>query len=249
MTKEAKILIAIAGAVIIAGVLLAIFANPQPKDPGAPVDTDSIIRENNHMTGSLNAKVTMVEFADFQCPACGSAHPILKKIIAEYGNNPDFNFVFKHFPLDSIHPFARIAAEAAEAAGEQGKFWEMSDLLFTNQAAWTVGNDQLDTFVSYAQQIGVEDIEKFRQSIQRRQYNEIISSDVADGTSLGVNSTPTIFINGEKMANYSYELLKEKIDSALKNESAPKSETTTQAESNTVSTEAQTEPSTKPEAN
>jgi len=250
MSKEAKILIAIAGAVIIGGVLFANFANPQPKDPGAPVDTDSIVRDHNYMTGSLDAKVQMVEFADFQCPACAAANPILKQLIAEYGDNPEFNFVFKHFPLDSIHPLARISAEAAEAAGEQGKFWEMTDLLFTNQASWIIGNNQLDIFVSYAQQIGVENIEQFRQSVQTRQYNEIISADVKDGQSLGVNSTPTIFINGEKMENYQYELLKNKIDELLNAE--PATETTepqTPTDSITVEAEPSTEPETQPEAN
>lgn len=215
MSNEAKILIGIALAVIVGGILLAVYANPQPKDPGAPVDTDSIIRDHNHMTGPLDAKVTMIEFADYQCPACAAAQPTLKRIIDEYKDNPDFNFVYKHFPLDSIHAQARIAAEAAEAAGEQGKFWEMNDLLYTNQAQWSGNTNPIDIFVEYAGQIGVANIDQFRQSVQIRKYNEIFSTDVADGQSLGVNSTPTIFINGEKMTSYSYEVLKAKIEELL----------------------------------
>lgn len=215
MTKEAKILIGIAGLVLIGGVLLAIFANPQPKDPGAPLDTNSLIRENNHMTGNKDAKVNIVEFADYQCPACAAAHPIMKRIVDEYKDNPNVNLVFKNFPLDSIHPNARIAAEAAEAAGEQGKYWEMNELLYTNQTQWSENPSPLDIFVGYAQQIGVENIEQFRDSVQIRKYNEIISADMSDGQSVGVNSTPTIFINGQKMENYQYELLKAKIEEQL----------------------------------
>ncbi|HMQ01465.1 MAG TPA: thioredoxin domain-containing protein [Candidatus Doudnabacteria bacterium] len=218
MSKEAKILIAIAGVVILAGVLLAIFANPRPLDPGAPVDTDSIVREHNYMTGSLDAKVQMIEFADYQCPACAAAHPILKRLIAEYGDNPDFNFIFKNFPLDSIHPNARPAAEAAEAAGEQGKYWEMNDLLFVNQGQWASNPSPIDIFVDFAQQIGVANIDQFRQSISIRKYNEIISADVKDGESIGVSSTPTIYINGERMPNYQYELLRNKIEEILNQE-------------------------------
>lgn len=216
MSKEAKILIGIAGLVLIGGVLLAIFANPQPKDPGAPVDTNSLIRENNHMTGSKDAKVNIVEFADYQCPACATANPILKRIVDEYKDNPNVNLVFKNFPLDSIHPNARIAAEAAEAAGEQGKYWEMNALLYANQMQWSENSSPLELFVNYAQQIGVENIEQFRDSVQIRKYNEVISADLSDGQSLGVNSTPTIFINGQKMDSYQYDILKAKIEELLK---------------------------------
>lgn len=215
MTKEAKILIGVAGAVLLGGVLLAIFANPQPKDPGAPVDTNSLIRENNHMTGSKDAKVNIVEFADYQCPACAAAQPILKQIQAEYKDNPNVNFVFKNFPLDSIHPNARIAAEAAEAAGEQGKFWEMNNLLYTNQTQWAESQAPLDIFVTYAEQVGVGNIGQFRDSVEIRKYDAVISADVTDGESVGVNSTPTIFINGEKMSSYQYDVLKAKIEEQL----------------------------------
>lgn len=215
MSKEAKILVGIAGLVLIGGVLLAIFANPQPKDPGAPVDTNSLIRENNHMTGSKDAKVNIVEFADYQCPACATANPILKRIVDEYKDNPNVNLVFKNFPLDSIHPNARIAAEAAEAAGEQGKYWEMNALLYANQMQWSENSSPLELFVNYAQQIGVENIEQFRDSVQIRKYNEVISADLADGQSVGVNSTPTVFINGQKMDSYQYDVLKAKVEELL----------------------------------
>lgn len=215
MTKEAKVLIAIAVAVVIGGVLLAVFANPQPKDPGAPVDEQSLVRDSSHMTGQANAKVTVVEFGDFQCPACGAAHPTVKQVMDAYKDNPDVNFVFRNFPLDSIHPNAHIGAEAAEAAAAQGKYWEMSDLLFEHQADWTTSATPIDVFASYAESLGLN-VDIFRQAVSQRLYADIINTDYADGEAVGVNSTPTFFINGVKEARVlSFDEFKSKIDAEL----------------------------------
>lgn len=215
MTKEAKILIAIAVVVVIGGVLLAVFANPQPKDPGAPVDSQSLVRDSSHMTGQVGAKVTVVEFGDFQCPACGAAHPVVKQIIEAYKDNPDVNFVFRNFPLDSIHPNAHISAEAAEAAGAQGKYWEMNNMLFERQDEWSTMSDPLDTFVGYAQTLGLN-TDTFRQAVSQRLYAEVIKADYADGQAATVNSTPTFFINGVKEAGgMSFNDFKAKIDAEL----------------------------------
>jgi protein-disulfide isomerase len=216
MSKEAKILIAIAVVVVIGGVLLAIFANPRPKDPGAPVDSQSLVRDTSHMTGKSGAKVTVVEFGDFQCPACGAAYPAVKKITDEYKNNPDFNFVFRNFPLETIHPNAHIGAEAAEAAGTQGKYWEMHDTLYEHQNDWVDQADPTNMFVAYAQAIGVGNIDQFKNEIAQRQYADIIATDEKDGEAVGVNSTPTFFINGVKEAGVmSYDEMKSKIDAEL----------------------------------
>src|SRR6476469_3778045 len=122
MTKEAKILIAIAAVVVVGGVLLAIFFNPQPAEPGKAVDSQSLIRDNSHMTKQASAKVNLVEFGDYQCPGCGAAYPRIKQLLDGYKDNKDVNFVFRNFPLTTIHPNAMIGAEAAEAAGKQGKY-------------------------------------------------------------------------------------------------------------------------------
>lgn len=199
MSKEVKILLGIAVAVIIGGVLLAIFANPQPQEPGAPVDKDSLIRENSHMTGSRDAKVTIVEFGDFQCPACKSVEPEIKAILDEYKDNPNFNFVFRNFPLDTIHPNAHVSAEAAEAAGAQGKYWEMNHMLYEKQNEWSASLTPIDLFAGYAGELGL-DVDKFKQAVQQRLYADIINADYKDGEALGVNSTPTFFINGQKQS-------------------------------------------------
>jgi protein-disulfide isomerase len=197
MTKEAKILIGIAVLVVIGGVLLAIYANPQKEAPGASVDKDSLVRETSHMTGKKDAKVTIVEFGDFQCPACAAAHPEVKAALENFKDNPNVNFVFRNFPLETIHPNARISSEAAEAAGVQGKYWEMHDKLYTNQKEWSTSQTPLDIFVKYATEISLN-VNDFKVSVEQRLHADVIDADLKDGQSAGVNSTPTFFINGSK---------------------------------------------------
>lgn len=215
MSKEAKVLIGIAIVVVIGGILLAIFANPQPSEPGAAVDAQSLVRESSHMTGKAGAKVTIVEFGDFQCPACAAAHPIVKQALESYKDNENVNFVFRNFPLDSIHPNAQITAEAAEAAGVQGKYWEMHDMLYEKQSEWSTSAAPIEILVGYAQALGL-DVDKFRQAVSQRMATDIIQADYNDGQKIGVNSTPTFFINGVKEAKVlSLDELKAKIDQEL----------------------------------
>ncbi len=197
MSKEAKILIGIALAVIVGGVLLAIYANPQPQEPGAPVDSNTLIRETSHMTSKKDAKVTIVEFGDFQCPACAAAHPEIKAALEQYKDNPEVNFVFRNFPLDTIHPNAHISAEAAEAAGAQGKYWEMHNMLYEKQSEWSASTTALDIFVGYAKEIGLN-VDQFKLAVEQRLYADVINTDYKDGEAVEVNSTPTFFINGTK---------------------------------------------------
>lgn len=197
MTKEVKILIAIAVIVVIGGVLLAIYANPRSAQPGEVVDSNSLVRNTSHMTGKIGAKVTVVEFGDYQCPACGAAYPEVKSAEDHYKDNPEVNFVFRNFPLETIHPNARIAAEAAEAAGAQGKYWEMHDKLYENQSEWSSSLTPIDFFKNYATQIGLN-VNDFQVSVEQRLHSDVIDADVKDGNNASVNSTPTFFINGNK---------------------------------------------------
>lgn len=137
--------------------------------------------------------VEVVEFVDLQCPTCQAYHPVVKEVIAQ---NPDtVRFVFKHFPL-SIHQHARRAAIAAEAAGEQGQFFEMVDLLFENQQAWSEEANPSETFLGYAQQLEL-DIEQFRADLENEELAERVEQNVNEGMSVGVGGTPTFFINGK----------------------------------------------------
>lgn len=234
MTKEVKILIAIALVVVVGGVLLAIYANPQPQDPGAVVDSQSLIRDNSHMSGKASAKVNVVEFGDFQCPACGAAHPIFKQVMDAYKDNPEVNFVFRNFPLDSIHPNAHIGAEAAEAAGAQGKYWEMNNLLYEKQSEWSTNPDPIEILVGYAKGLGLN-VDTFRQAVSQRLYANIIKADYTDGEKAGVNSTPTFFINGVKEAQIlSLEEFKQKIDAELAKPSQEAASSSTSNESTTT---------------
>lgn len=137
-------------------------------------------------TGPADAPVTIVEYVDFECPHCRAAHKLLDEIRAEY---PDFRLVVRHFPITSIHPHAQAAAEAAEAAGAQGKFWEMHDLLFAHQDR--LGDDDLH---GYAQQLNL-DLARFDRELADQTYQRRVKQSFRNGITDGVNGTPTIFIN------------------------------------------------------
>jgi protein-disulfide isomerase len=156
--------------------------------------------------GSATAPVTLVEFTDFQCPSCGAAHPILERLTAEYGDR--LRLVVRDFPLEQ-HEFARKAAEAAEAARVQGKYWEYAALLFANQKA--LGVDKLK---EYATQVGL-DRAKFDAALDSGQYAEKVQRDYQEGVLLGVGSTPTFYINGRITNDRTYEGLKASIEKAL----------------------------------
>ena len=192
MTAEKKFLFGIGVVTVCLVILGTIFLGQDKKTVPQSVDQTVLYANNKNTTGDQNAPVKIIEFGDFQCPACGAAHPIVKKILEK--NKEKVYFVFRHYPL-SIHKNAKIAAQAAEAAASQGKFWEMHDLLYTNQKDWEQSNDARGIFTKYATQLNL-DLEKFKQDID--QVKGTIEQDYADGNKLGVNSTPTFFINGAK---------------------------------------------------
>ncbi len=160
------------------------------------------IKESDWTRGSSTASATLIEYSDFQCPACGAYYPLVEQLILEYPQ--DLKFVYRHFPLNQ-HQYARLAAAAAEAAGKQEKFWQMYEEIFRGQSSWSAKVDAKETFTSYAKSLGL-DIEKFTKDIELQETKDKIQSDVNDGNQLGVNSTPTFFLNGEKLQNpSSYE--------------------------------------------
>lgn len=213
MRKDMIIMTVIIAVVVGAVIFLVLVADQQG---GVPIsDTSKLARADSHMTGSISAKVTLVEFGDYQCPACSAASPAIKQILQIYAGNPNFNFVFRNFPLISIHPNAMIAAEAAEAAGAQGKYFQMHELLYENQSEWAESKKPLDIFVKYAQQLGL-DVSRFKQEVQDNKYESFINSDARDGNSIGVNSTPTFYLNGQQSIGVPLvNGLKAKIDAEL----------------------------------
>lgn len=215
MSQETKIIAGISIVTIII-VLVAAFmfgGKSQENKVAVKADEKILLRNIPHSEGSPSASVTIVEFADFQCPACGAAYPIVKQIKEEYKDK--VQYIYRNFPLP-MHKNAQISAQAAEAAGLQGKFFEMHDMLFENQEQWSEEPNPLDIFVSYAKKIGL-DTEKFTTDVKNKASTKSIEADVSDATALGVNATPTFFINGTKYSSVlSYDEFKSAIDRELK---------------------------------
>lgn len=177
----------------------------------------------DHVFGNADSSVILMEYGDFQCPGCGAAHPQLKAISEEYSDK--IAFVFRNLPLTSIHPNAKAAAAAVEAAGLQGKYWEMHNLIFETQSEWsTLGSqDRVDKFKEYAESINL-DIAKFVSDIDSPAIKQKIAFDLALFGKTGLEqSTPTFILNGEKVsaevsndaAQANGDMLRELIDSAL----------------------------------
>ncbi|HEX8185751.1 MAG TPA: thioredoxin domain-containing protein, partial [Blastocatellia bacterium] len=179
-------------------------------EPESPVY--SIATDDQPLKGNPSAPVTIVEFTDYQCPSCARTQPVLEEVAKEYGDK--VKLVSRDFPLDQ-HAEAVKAAEAAEAAREQGKYWEYTAILFKNQDAL-----QVEKLKEYASQLGL-DRAKFDQALDSGKFSEKVQRDMREGDKLGVNSTPTVFINGKRIKDKTRESLKSAIEAALK-ESAKK---------------------------
>ncbi len=210
MKTEIKMLLGI-GIVCLA--IFGVIALISGSNESEPADTSVLIRENSNKIVAENAKVTLVEFGDYQCPACAAAHPEVQQILDEYGDK--ITFVFRNFPLPQ-HSNAEIAAEAAEAAGEQNDYWQMHDKLYEKQADWEQSSDPTGIFAGYAKEIGLN-MEQYNAFVESKTAAQKIADDKKDGESAGVSSTPTFFLNGVKLTDSpTYENLKEQIDELLK---------------------------------
>lgn len=158
------------------------------------------VGSHDHVMGPLTAPALLLEYADFECPFCGAAYPIVKSIQCQLGDG--LCFVFRHFPLTSVHPHAEHAAEAAEAAEVQGKFWEMHDLLFANQKALDDAH-----LLQYAGSL-CPNPTQFEHDLLNHAFAEKVRGDFLSGIRSGVNGTPTFFINGQRHdGSYSAEAL------------------------------------------
>ena len=171
--------------------------------------------EPPHVRGNANAPVTLEEFGDFQCGACGSYHPEMKKIEAEYGEK--LKVIFRELPLVTLHPHALLAAQAAEAAGLQGKFWEMHDKLYENQVTWTEKSDLVPVFVDYAKQVGLNP-DQFMKDLNGEQVAGRIFQDGKRAHSFGLKGTPSFFVNGKEATGDQWkpEGLRQMINDALR---------------------------------
>ena len=156
----------------------------------------------DHVFGKRDSKVLLIEYGDYQCPGCGGAYPQLKTVSEKYKDK--IAFVFRNYPLTSLHPNARAAAAAAEAAGQLGKYWEMHNILYENQSSWenASGTDRTDIFADYAKQVGLNE-QDFRNALtkQNKRINQKINFDMALGKKDGVTGTPTVLLGGKKLTD------------------------------------------------
>ena len=171
------------------------------------VDANSIIPASaqngqiaDHVFGKADSKVVLIEYGDFQCPSCGGAHPQLKAATEAYKDK--VAFIFRNFPLTTIHPNARAASAASEAAGLQGKYWEMHNQLYEGQADWEnlTGDQRTELFVGYAGNLGL-DKAKFKTDLASTAVNSKISFDQALGKKISVNATPSFYLGGKKLSD------------------------------------------------
>ena len=149
-----------------------------------------VSEDRDHIQGPAEAAVTLVEYGDYECPYCGAAYPMIKEVQERMGER--LRFVFRNFPISTSHPHAEQAAEAAEAAATQGRFWQMHDLLYENQQR--LGDEDLR---SYAEQLGLE-VEPFDQELAEHVHAPRVHEDFMSGVRSGVNGTPTFYINGSR---------------------------------------------------
>jgi protein-disulfide isomerase len=212
---------------IILGLLLVviigfvIFALSRPEDPSTPassnnrpkVSADTAKLADGNFLGPVDAKVVVAEFGDYQCPACGKYHPVLKnEILPAYDGK--IKFVFLNYPLP-IHKNAQSAAQAAEAAALQGKFWQMHDILYERQQDWDEQKDPYSKYEGYAKELGL-DLNKFKSDYASQQVVDLINNQAALGDAFKVPGTPTFFVNGVQVDNSKgANSLKEAIDKAL----------------------------------
>lgn len=203
MTGEAKTLLGI-GLVTLAlfiGGIVALTRN-STSAPQQTADPAVLVRPDSNVTPASDAKVTLVEFGDFQCPFCAQAQPIIKQLLGTHPNQ--IRFVYRNYPLIQ-HPNAMLAAETAEAAGAQGQYWPMYALLFENQPEWADNNEPLPIFQGYAQQLQLN-MEQFNQALTDHTFRAKIQQDTADGNLLGVNSTPAFFVDNQRFSGSLTEL-------------------------------------------
>jgi protein-disulfide isomerase len=198
--EEQKYLLAYADRLRSSGQLQVLLTAPQA--PVFKIDID-----DQPFKGNPNASVTVVQFTDFECPACAQTHPTVEKLIAEFGSQ--VKFVIRDFPLEQ-HKHARKAAEAAEIAREQGKYWEYIAILYKNQHSL-----EIEELRDYAVSIGL-DREEFATALNSGKFAQQVERDFADGDKIGVDSTPSFFVNGRLVNGFSYEAIKAAVEDALK---------------------------------
>jgi protein-disulfide isomerase len=214
----------IIGAVLVAVIAAVVLMSRPSASNSTPTQNSSVAptqrmatqpgASNPYSRGMPTARVTVEEFSDFQCPACGALEPGLRRVMKEYEDR--VHFIFRNYPLQ-MHKYAFLASRAAEAAGAQGKFWEMHDMLYDNQKEWSESMEPRVQFDSYATRLGL-DVQRFKADMERQELAERVKADLLRGNSLGVKGTPTVYLNGRELVPgklVTEEDLRREIEAAL----------------------------------
>lgn len=230
--KKIFAIIGIATLLLIGGSVWAMSKMMSPVEEASVAEESTLIREDSPRKGQ-EAPITLVEFSDFECPACSASEPAVQQLLDAYPGV--IQLVYRHFPLENIHFRARIGAYASEAAANQDKFWEMHAVLFEKQSEWTKADDVEATLVGYAEDLGL-DVEKFQQDLKSDEVKKRVNQGITDGNIAKVNATPTFFINGQKVTGIGSPRFNEILQAELE-----KVDTSTMAPESTQEAEAMME--------
>lgn len=216
------LIISVITVLIIGGGILPVGKSSSPTTNGKSVSTEILVPgdalitsgivDSKYLPKSDIATVTLVEFGDYVCPACGEYAPYVKKILSDFPGK--VNYVFRNYPL-SYHSNAPLASYAALAAGYQGKYWEMHDKLYSTQTVWQDSTDPKSTFLSYANELGLN-IEQFLNDMNSQKVSDTVNRDKKDGDKVGLRATPTFFLNGTELSIAKFEDLEQNVAAAFK---------------------------------
>ncbi len=200
---------------IIAGLAFAIIKNSNNQSDTTNKSDLKInsVSSSDWVKGNKESKIVLVEYSDFQCPACGTYYPLVNQLADEFKDK--IAVVYRHFPLKSIHRNAEPAALAAESAGRQGKFWEMHNALFDNQKEWSDKINSSEYFIKYAGGLNI-DVDKFKTDLSSQELKNKVKNDLASAEENNLDHTPTFFLNGKEISPRSYEEFKQIISSEIK---------------------------------
>lgn len=193
------------------GIFLKIAYTPTP---GSENVTLTAVSANDQVKGATESAHVLVEYSDFQCPACAAYQPLVKKLLEDKGS--EFLLVYRHFPLMTIHKHAELAARVAEAAGKQEKFWEMHDRLFATQTEWSKETNAQEFFLNLAKELGLN-LDQFKNDLESEEVKSKVRNDIASGQAARVQGTPTFFVNGRQLSNpRSYDDLEKQVFAPVK---------------------------------
>jgi protein-disulfide isomerase len=215
MTTEIKIMIIVgvaSVAILFGGAWLYQATVPSAQSDVLTQHQEALVRDDSVKAVAPHQKAVVVEFGDYQCPACAAIAPQVRQLMDAHKD--DVTFVFRNFPLTQIHKNAMISAQMTRIAGEQGKNSEMGDYLFAHQSEWETLVDPTDTFISYASALGMA-TSSIKQELSSGKYIDKINADEKDGELVGVNSTPTFFVGNSIIRSADYNALKKAVDAAV----------------------------------